>query len=68
MLQIFLKALFTFVALGTVTGGAASAEGCSGSITAESWRRDLPATARRDSAGQDHPAPCPTGEGAAVIW
>src|SRR5262249_11292562 len=35
MLQIFLKALFAFVALGVVTGGAASAEECSGSITAE---------------------------------
>ena len=35
MLQTFLKVLFTFVALGVVTGGAASAEECSGSITAQ---------------------------------
>ena len=35
MLQTFLKVLFAFVALGVVTGGAASAEECSGSITTE---------------------------------
>src|SRR5436305_3421591 len=35
MLQTFLKTLFAFVALGIVTGGAASSEECSGSITAE---------------------------------
>ena len=35
MLQIFFKALLAFVALGMVAGGAASAEECSGSITAE---------------------------------
>jgi hypothetical protein len=35
MLQTFLKALFAFVALGVVAGGAASAEECSGNITEE---------------------------------
>ena len=35
MSQILLKAFFAFLALGIVTGGAASSEECSGSITAE---------------------------------
>ncbi len=35
MVQTFLRVLFAFVALGVVTAGGASAEECSGSITAE---------------------------------
>src|SRR5713101_9903219 len=35
MLQMFLRVLVAFGALGVVTAGAASAEECSGSITAE---------------------------------
>ena len=35
MLQIFFKMLFAFIALGVVSGGTASAEECSGSLTAE---------------------------------